>query len=233
MKINTLLTESVDLCRRHPLILVPMLAPAIVYLLVSLVAVDPMASVSGSLGSLGSAFGLMLFTTMVNVLVTLIAQGMTVLMAQEALESGATSLVSGWQRVLVRIVPLAITTVIVALILGFGFALFLLPGLVAALFLAFVVPEVLVGEKSPLQAITGSVRLVTANFSSVVIIFLVLLALAVVLGIVNLILGLIPFVGWLLSMVLGAAFTGFTGVLVLQVYREIASGAAPPDVEAT
>lgn len=231
MKINTLVTETVSLCRRQPLILVPMVVPALVYLLLSLISPSTVNMASGGFAGVGAAFGRMVFISLVNVLVTLVAQGMSIVMAQEALDSGTTSLVSGWNQTLARLVPLAITSLVASVVLGFGFALLFLPGLVAALFLLFVIPEVLIGRKNPVEAISGSVRLAAANFSAVAILFLLLLALGFVLLIVSFILNLIPFVGWLLTMVAGAAFSGFAGVFILFVYRELSGGAAPRDVE--
>lgn len=246
MKINEFLKDSLDICRKHPMLVIPMLASVVVVALLSLMiagsAIPYVGALEGSMtgGGLtspqgpagtGTALGGLLVLSILSALVTLLAHSMTLAMAHDALEGRPVTLKSSWAVTLERIVPLVVAVVLVGLLVSIGMAFLVLPGLIIAFFLMFTFAVIVVDGQDALQAIMTSVRLVTANFGSVFVLFLVMLALGVLFWLVNVIVGLIPIAGPLGAIVVSSAFSAYLSVFLLQAYRSIRELPQGPDAE--
>lgn len=232
MNVTVLFSQTWKLCRENIVVLVPLIVPALVFMLGSLIVpgagADPMAAMEAA----GRSPVFILLITILNVLVSLVAQGMSVIMAQEVYETGNTSISSGWSNILSRILPLAIATALFSILFAIGLLLVVLPGLVVGFFLIFRLPEVVVAEKGPIPALLGSVKLVAHNSMTVAIVFLILFALGIIIVLISAILGFIPVVGPIVGAIIGAVYTGFSGIFVLQVYQQLTGEhSAPGDVE--
>lgn len=250
MNITTVLKDSYEVSRKNPLVFVPMLASVVVVALLSLIT---MGSVIGSgmpfiggmhgemtgaspnmqraLAGAGIAFGSLLVFSTLSGLVSLLAHGMTVAMANDAVQGQPVTLKTGWDRVVERAVPLVVASVILGLLVGIGLVLLVLPGLLIGFFLMFTLTAVIVDGKDAFSALKTSFQVVRSNFGAVFVLFLVMIALAFLVGIANSILGLIPVLGWLASVVLSSLFGGFLGVFVLQAYLTLRESPETPEAE--
>ena len=171
----------------------------------------------------GMAVGRMIALMVIGSIVGLLAHGMTVLMAQDALTDVPVSLSTAWTRTRSRIVPLVITAVLVGIMVSLGTVLLVIPGVVLGFFLMFSFVSLMVEEASPFEAVKTSMRTVKNNFGATFIFFPVVTALSVLAGIVTVVTGLIPVLGAIISVLLGSAFASFVTVFVVAVYGELAS----------
>jgi hypothetical protein len=231
MNVTALFSRAWKLCQKHLIVLVPLFIPTVIAALV--VPVMFVAQTSKALPVLQDdparlleeaaiAFVPILLISFAYVLVSLVMQGMSIVMAQEIHETGTTTLSSGWANTKNRIIPLTIAAALFSILFAIGSLLFVLPGLAVGFFLIFLLPEVVVAEKDPIPALRGSVRLVARNRKIVAIIFLLLFALGMIVSLISSILALIPVVGAIASAVISTAFTGFSVIFILQVYQELA-----------
>lgn len=237
MKINDILMDSIHVCRKNPLVFVPMLASVVIVTLLSLVLVGSMTPFTGMttpeqiMAGAGAALGSIMLFSILTMLLSLLAHGMTVIMAFDAVEGRKVTLQDGWSRTLERIVPLVIASVIVGLLLGVGFALLVLPGLILLLFLMFTFTAIMVDRNDAFRAITTSFRMTAHNFGTVFVLFLVIIALGVLFALANMIVSLIPVLGALVAILLSCAFSGYLSVFILQAYLSLRETPPAPDVE--
>ena len=75
--------------------------------------------------------------------------------------------------------------------------------------------------------------LIYSLFGATFITFLIIIGLAILTGLLNFIISLIPFLGVVLSMIVFAIFTGFVTIFLVRVYQEMdLSSDTSPEVEA-
>ena len=244
MSIVGLLKTSFTRFRENPVMLVPILAIGVVVALVSLILIGTMVpsilpsqsdatlSADEAMNVAGMAMGRIITLAVIGSILGLLGHGMTVLMANDALTGQPVRLADAWNRATARIVPLILASLLVGIIVTIGFVLLILPGIVLAFFLMFTFVALMLDESNPLQAIGRSFGVVKDNFASVFVFFLVLIALAVLVGVVNTVIGLIPILGQILAVIIGSVYASFVSVFVVAVYNELsASGGEAPDVE--
>ena len=236
MNVSLGLRKSLEVAKNNPMVFVPMLAASVFGVVLSLVVVGSAVPVIAGLGSdpssvtaqqafagIGAAIGGGFIVALISGIVGLFAHGMTVAMANMALGGESPTLASGWERLRARLVPVVVASLLLGLIIGFGTLLLVIPGLVAAFLLVFTIVSVMVDNVGPVEALGRSLTTVTRNFGSTFVFFLVILALAIVSGIIGGIVGAIPFLGAILTMVVSAAFTGFVTIFTLYTYRELSA----------
>ena len=237
MKINDILIDSIHVCRKNPLIFVPMFASVVIVTLLSLLLVGSAVPFAGMttpeqmMAGAGAALGSIMLFSILTMLLSLLAHGTTVVMAYDAVEGRPVTLKDGWARTQERIVPLVIASVIVGLLLGIGFALLILPGLILVLFLMFTFTAIMVDRHDAFRAITTSFRMTGHNFGTVFVIFLVAIALGVLFALANMIVSLIPALGFVVAIILSCAFSGYLSVFILQAYLALRETPSAPDVE--
>ena len=240
MNIVGLLQDSLGKVRSNPIILLPILGATVLIALLSLILVgslvphvglmnSPLAfSPDEAIGVAGIALGRLIALMIVGSIAGLIAHGMTVPMADDALEGRDVHLSTSWQRVKERIVPLLIVSVVVGLLVSLGTVLLVLPGVIVAFFLMFGIVALMLDKLTPLNAIGRSFATVKSNLAAVFVFFLVMIALGVLIGLVNFVLGLIPVVGAILTMVVSSIYASFLSVFVVAVYRGLTVGGVEP-----
>lgn len=246
MKINETLLESFDVCRRNPLLFVPMLASVVIVAVLSLIIAGSAIPFAGAMGGrldggaispeqaiagAGAAFAGVMVLSILSALVIFLAHSMTVGMALDAVEDRSVSLKGGWVQVMERIVPLIIAVILVGLLTGIGMSLLILPGLIVGFFLMFTFASVMVERKHALPAIKTSFRVVSSNFGAVFVVFLVMLALGFLFLLVNVIIGMIPILGPLVAIVVSSAFSAFLSVFLLKAFLALREAPTTPDVE--
>lgn len=162
MNIIAVLKESVTAIKRNPLLFIPMLASLVLSFVLSLIfagsTIPTMSQFSGeqfaanpeqALVGFGAAAGGTLIVTTISSFISFLAHGMTVAMADPALKGETVTLQNGWQRLVSRIYPLVIGTVLVVVIVMIGTGLLILPGLIAAFFLMFTLISIMLDNFSP------------------------------------------------------------------------------------
>ena len=247
MSLSKIFKESLSVAKGNPLIFIPMLVASLFSALMALIfagtAAMPMiggfsaekmaANPEQALAGVGAAAGGMMLVAILSGFVGLLTHGMTVAMADSALKGEKASLKAGWSRLVSRIVPLLIATVLIGIIVGFGSLLLFLPGVIAAFFLMFTIVALMVDNLGAFNAIGRSFKTVGKNFGATFITFLVIIALALLTGLLNFIVALIPILGPVLSMIVYALYTGYITIFVVRVYRDFdLTTDTSPEVEA-
>lgn len=233
MNISQMLKESLTVSKSNPLIFVPMLAASVFSVVLSLVLVGsalPMAKQFGAqaaeapeqaVAGAGAAAGGFLVVSILSGIVGLLAHGMTVAMADQALDGSSATLAAGWSRLTSRLVAILIASVLIGILVSVGMMLLVLPGLIVAFLLMFTLVAVMVDGAGAFDSLARSFRTVTGNFRATFVVFLVLIALGVLAGLVSIILGLIPVLGVILTMVVSALYTGYVTIFIVRAYREL------------
>jgi hypothetical protein len=240
-----MLKDSFAVSKRNPLVFVPMLAASVFSVVVSLIFVGSAMPMAGrfageqmaanpeqAMAGFGVALGGVFLVSALSGIVGLLAHGMTVAMADLALKGEGATLGSGWSRLVSRIVPIILASVVVGILVSLGMVLLVLPGIIVAFLLMFTLVAVMVDDAGAFNAIGRSFRKVTRNFKATFVVFLVLLALGVLAGVLGMIVGLIPILGIILTMIVSALYTGYISIFVVAVYRNLGEEAGPtPEAE--
>jgi hypothetical protein len=239
MEIAELLGKSLRRLKENPTIVVPILAVSAVISLVSLILVGSLVPQMGGVQSeltvstdeavrfAGMAIGRFVILMVVGSIIGLLGHGMTVFMAHDAITGSPVNLASAWNRTNARLLPLIIASLLVGIIVSLGFVLLIIPGIILAFLLIFTFVALMVDESGPTQAIASSFRVVRHNIAPVFVFFLVLIALAVLVGIVNTVVSLIPFLGSIIAIVVGAVYAAYVTILVVTVYEDLNGRTGP------
>lgn len=227
--------DSAEVAKKNPLILVPNVAVGLVMTLVTMVLVGGgmmtagmmggMDSPGGAMGAVGAMMGLAFILGIISMVLGLVAHGMTVGMAKEAIETGTTSLGTGISVVTNRLVQLVVGAVLVGLAVGIGMMLLIIPGVIAAFFLMFTFVVIIADNATAMDAMKKSIDLVKTNLNTMIILFLVVIAVTIAVSVINAILGIIPVVGQLAGSLLMGILGGYLAIVVVKVYRELTSKA--------
>jgi hypothetical protein len=124
---------------------------------------------------------------------------------------------------------LTIAYVLLSVVLGIGFVLLLVPGLVALAFLWVAWPLVVLEEANGIDAMKRSVAMVDGLKSRILLVVLVLIAIYIVLGVAQVIVvGILgEMIGLLLGALIGIAINSMALTLVTLSYHRIKAAAAP------
>ncbi len=241
MNVTRVLKECYEVARRHPVMFVPLLAASVFAVLFSLIVVGSAVPMLGTMAAdpnavtpeqfaagVGAAATGMFLVSVVGGIAYLLAHGMTVVMADLALKGRTPTLQAGWSGLTARLGPIILASILVGLLVGLGVLLLVVPGIILAFLLMFTLVSVIVDDTDAVDAIKRSVRAVTGHFRETFVVFLVLIALGVLSGVVSGILGIIPFLGAILTMAVSAIYTGYMTLFMLRAYREITSPPGPP-----
>lgn len=215
--------------RENPVLVVPPLIALLIvfvlnYLLVGSVAVGMMgAMMAGSrgmrIGSMGAMAGTALLIMGLSIVLSMVAGGTTVAMAHDTLVGRPTSLRSGLAATQRRLADLIIASILSSALILIGFLLFFVPGLVAAFFLLFTLPAVMLGGVSGTGALSASVRLVGNHLGETLILSAGLLVIGLLVGVVGVILRFIPVLGVLVTMILQAGLAAYAAAVIVAAYR--------------
>jgi uncharacterized protein involved in cysteine biosynthesis len=109
-------------------------------------------------------------------------------------------------------------TILAGLIISVGVLLCVLPGLIAAFFLLFV-PFLAIEMTRGVNPLVGSFNAVKEKAGSLILLFLVFVAIVIGLGIVSFVLGFIPLLGPIVTAILQFVLFGFALCTLAVVYR--------------
>lgn len=239
MSFGRLLKEALAMGRKFPLIYLPVLVVSLLVGLVMALFMGGLGMMPGAIGpGMGPAMGpgagyagmvvanlwLHLLWAIIAGILIIAGHAVTVLMVGQVLQLGTTSLAKGIEQAKLRLVQLVIAAAITAVLVGIGFVLFVLPGLIVGFFLLFTFVAVALEEYSALGGIRKSFVVVKDRLGDAFVFFLLLVALGVLFALLNRILLFIPIVGGILSLILSGIYSGYASTLVVLGYRELNPG---------
>jgi hypothetical protein len=184
-------------------------------------------------GIAGLVLGALVFGLVIGAL-WLVSSGMVVLMARSALGGQEPGLGDALAAVTRRLGAVAVAASLVGLIVMIGFVFLVIPGIVAAVFLMFTLPAVLLDGLGAVDAMRRSAALVRTHVGPVIGFVVGCLLVMVGIGIASWILSFVPFLGGLASFVLHGAAVSYLTVVGVHVYGllraapGIATGAIVP-----
>ena len=190
LSIGEVFRESFDLYKSNPSIIIPSLFPVFwVFIAPFIGLAGPLALFSFGLGFASLIMRMVVFSLIYFVLFIL-AEGMTVEMIKEAYAGHSASLRGALDRVLLRIGPLVLASVLVAVLFSIGYMIFVLPGLILTFLFWFVPQAIILEDEGAIGALRRSFEFVRDNFLDALIIVLVSIGLYVILS-------AIPYIGWI------------------------------------
>ena len=215
---------------RFPVLIVPPLAVAVLGFML-LFFIGGGAAVIGALmggamgGSHGAAaggiaglvLGALMFAVVMGTL-GLLSSGMVIVMARSALGGVEPVLGDALAAVARRLGAIAVAASLVGLIVMIGFLFLVIPGIVAAVFLMFTLPAVLLDGLGAVDGMRRSAALVRAHPGPVVAFLVGCLLVFVGVGIAAWILSFVPFLGGLASFVLQGAAMSYLTVVGVHFY---------------
>ena len=216
---------------RFPVLIVPPLAVAVLgFLLVFFIgggAAAVGALMGGAMGGgkgataggiVGLILGMLVFGLVMSVL-WLLSAGMVVVMARDALGGREPVQGEAFSAVVGRLGAVVVASGLVTAIMAVGFLFLVIPGLVAAVFLMFTLPAVLLDRLGALDGIRRSFAVVRAHVGPVVGLVVGSLLVLVGVGIASWILSLVPFLGGLAAFVLHGAAVSYLTVVGVHFYQ--------------
>ena len=228
---------------RHPVLLVPPLAVGVVAIALLVLLGGGTALIGALMGGMvgggdaaaaggivGLLAGVAAFLLAVGVL-SMASSGMVVVMAKDALAGRDPNMGDAMGLVATRLWTLLVAGSLASLAVGVGLLLFVIPGLVIAVFLVFTMPAVLLDAHGATDAIRRSVAIVRANPGPVVGFVVGAILVTAAVGVAGWILAFVPFLGGLAAMVLHVAALSYLTLVAVRLYQalpgHLGSGLAP------
>jgi hypothetical protein len=215
---------------RFPVLIVPPLAVAVLGFMLlffiggggAVIGALMGGAVGGSHGAAaggiaGLVLGVLVFAVVMGTL-GLLSSGMVIVMARSALGGVEPVLGDALAAVARRLGAIAVAASLVGLIVMMGFLFLVIPGIVAAVFLMFTLPAVLLDGLGAVDGMRRSAALVRAHPGPVVAFLVGCLLVFVGVGIAAWILSFVPFLGGLASFVLQGAAMSYLTVVGVHFY---------------
>lgn len=214
---------GLDVIKRYPIMAMPPIAAQAVMLVLTVlffggaVTAVVVGGLAGMMAAGAGGFLLML----IGGLLSLIASGVTVLMARDALAGGPPSLGDAFAAVMARLGDVVFASVLVTVIVVVGMIFLVLPGVVAGFFLMFTLPAVLLDGRNAVDGLARSATLVKDNLGVAAGLVVGIIVAVIVVTIVFKILGLVPILGHLAVAVLTGVFIAYLTVVAVRVYQAL------------
>lgn len=215
MDIGKIISESAALLVKHPVVAIPTVIAAFVFAAISMVAVEAFGPE-----------GVMAFAGPLGIAVNLFAQGVTMAMAREAMERGATGLGTGARAASGNFSSFLGAALILSAAISIGLALFIIPGVVAVFLLMFTFPSIVVDGLGPQGAIKKGFRVIKANMKKAALLFAVLVAASFLFGVLNILLRTVPIMGPAIGLFLSGIVGGYIAVVIISAYMALAGSNA-------
>lgn len=215
---------GLDVIRRYPVMAVPPLAAQLVMFVLTLLFVVTAGAgvvVGGLAGGLFAGGLAFVLVTLIGGILTLVASGVTIVMARDALARREPSMGEALGAVMDRLVDVLVASILVMVIVGVGMVLLVIPGIVAAVFLMFTLPAVLLDGTGAVDALKRSAALVKDNLGPVVGLIVGWIVAVIVVMIISQILRFVPLVGRLASALLFGVFIAYLSIVVVSVYQAL------------
>jgi hypothetical protein len=220
-----------DLLRRYPVIVAPpLIAMAVVFVLMLLffggvVTMLGAGALAGrGAGIAGAVVGgalLLLVLVTLAMLVTLVSSAVVVVMANDALATRAPSLGQAYGAVTTRFTHVMVASLAVSVIVSVASFVFVIPGLIAAFFLMFTLPAVLLDGLGAIDGLKRSATLVKDNLGSVLGLVIGVIVVGVLVAVASMVLSIVPVVGYLASTLLAGAVFAYLTVVAVRVFQTL------------
>ncbi len=219
--------------KRYPMLVLPPLAVhVLLFALLFLVlgGTIGMGAVMGGMagGGAGAAAGGILglliggvMLVLVMGLLSLVASGVVVVMAREALAAREPRIGDALGTVMARLADVVIASFLVTLVVGIGMLFLVIPGVVAGFFLIFTLPAVLLDGRGAGSGLRTSFDLVKTNPGVVVGLAIGTILVFVAGALAAAIVQMVPVLGHLASLVIFAALVSYTTVVGVGVYQAL------------
>lgn len=221
--IGKVLSTCLDYIKQNPVILAPQLAVGVLSFVLTLLILGTanagFVPVRGM--DIAAILGAFALFALIMAVASLIAWGLSASMAADVVESGSTSLGSGFSRFASKLGPILVVEILGGIIVAIGLVLCILPGIAAAFFLMFSLAAVVYGNMGPIEAIQASLATVKNNLVDALVIAGIAIGLSIAGGIASSILGFIPVLGGLLGSLITGATTTFVLILTVEAYKQI------------
>lgn len=231
MDIAGILKEGYELCRKNTVLFVPPVAALVIAMALTLVvmgggmhfmedagsSMPPESMATSSSGLIGGA----LLVSILGAVIGILAHGVTVAMALEAVSDGKTSVKAGLDAAKARMAPLLIAAILVGLLVMTGTMLLVVPGIVAAFFLMFTFVVVMTGNSGAVDSMKGSFMLVKSRLGEALMLFAAMFFAGIAFGVANMALNIIPIIGQLAGILLMGIFSGYASVVMVLAYRKL------------
>jgi zinc ribbon protein len=222
---------GIDLLRRYPVMVTPpliaMCGVVVVGVLffgsaMSLFAVGGLARRGpGMVGAvLGSAILVLVFFA-VAMLINLVSSAAVVVMASDAFAARKPSLGAAYGMVLARLGDVVGASFLCSVIIGIASVFLIIPGLIAAFFLMFALPAVLLDGARPTESLRRSATLVQDNIGRALGLVVGAIVASVVTWLTSIVLHVIPVIGHLASMLLAGVFVAYLTVVAVRVFQTL------------
>ena len=188
---------ALEIYRKNPIMIVPSLVPiaGLILGLIAFAGFVGLAVVFGERRFLAfTAFGGILLFAIILIILFITAEGLTIEMVKEAFAGRKVELAPAWEASRGRIAPLIWTSVLAGIIIVLGYVLLIIPGLILTAIFYFVAQAVMIDGKSGTEALKASYGFLKANLEDSIVVILASVA-------ISLLLPMIPFIGFLLSLI--------------------------------
>jgi hypothetical protein len=181
----------------------------------------------GLMAALFSGMGILFIVLcLVAIVVAVLGYAWAYAAAEPLWKGGDPDIGGGFGKALAKLGSLAVLGIIftvVFLLLGWT----IIVPLAAGLFCIYCIPYIMQGNESGTGAIGASINLAKNNLGPTAMLFLAFIVVGIAMGIVNAILGIIPFLGSLVGLAVGALGGAF-GILAVMRWYALLTGAAAP-----
>ena len=223
--------QGVDLLTRYPLMITPpLIAMCVVFvagvlLFGSAMGLFAAAGLAGrGPGVVGAVLGSALLVVaflVVATLINLISSAAVVVMASDAIAARAPSLAVAYGRVMARLGDVVGASFLCAVIVGIASLFLLIPGLIAAFFLVFALPVVLLDGAGPMESIRRSAALVRDNVRRALGLVVGMVVASIITWLASMVLHAIPVLGHLISMLLAGTLFAYLTVVCVGVFQTL------------
>jgi hypothetical protein len=205
---SKLITEAISVFRSNLVLAVP-----------TILALAAGMAIWVAVGKVSLSGDVAAFAGLAVTVINFFAHGVTLEMAREAVEKGATNLRTAGRAVTGYFLFFLPAALIMGVLITVGFALYVIPGIAAIFFFMFTFPSMVVDGVGPLGAMRRSFSAVRASFADAMMLFLLLAAVSFLFSIGNMIISIIPVVGHVVGMGLSGLLGGFIALVIVNSYK--------------
>ena len=220
MDVGKILKEGVDVMKKSYVLAVPTVLATFAMTVLAMLVVRSQ-----------DAEAVLIPLGFVSIVLNFFVHGVTLAMAREAIERGETSLRTGLDVASSLFFHFLAASAVMAALVSLGFALLILPGIAAMLFMMFAFPSIVMKGSGPLDALKDSFLIVKANLKDSFTLFIVMAGISFTVAVFNIIIGTIPMVGQFINVIISGLVGGYFAVLLVKAYAILTSGAQPVQVE--
>lgn len=181
----------------------------------------PLSFEFSSLRMMGTLMGWMMILMLIALILTLMAHGVTVVMAREAIETRTVELLTALKIFRQRLAHLFLAGVLVGVLVLIGTLFLFIPGLIAAFLLMFTIPGVMLDRLDAANALTRSFNIIRHHLSKATLLFIGFIVLIVLWAILSMILGVVPILGSLINLLLGSLMVSYISLVLVKFYLEV------------